>query len=243
MEWRDQGVLLAVRRHGETSAIIEVFTPAHGRHVGVVRGGTSRKIAPILQPGAQLDVTWRARLEEHIGSFSVEPVQSRAAAVMGDRLALSGLNSITGLLGYCLPEREAYPSLYAHSIMLLDLLGRSEVWPLAYLRWELALLEDMGFGLDLSACAVTGAGDDLAYVSPRTGRAVSAEAAGEWADRLLPLPPCLLGHGDGDLAGIGDGLVTTGFFLKNRLAVQLSDRPLPAARQRLVDAIVRRGRR
>jgi DNA repair protein RecO (recombination protein O) len=242
MEWRDQGVLLAVRRHGETSAIIEVFTATHGRHAGVVRGGTSRKIAPILQPGAQLDVIWRARLEEHIGTFKVEPVHSRAAAVMNDRLALAGLNAVTGLLAYCLPERQAHRDLYARSITLLDLLGRSEAWPLAYLRWELALLEDMGFGLDLSACAVTGAGDDLAYVSPRTGRAVSADAAGEWADRLLPLPPALLGHGDGDLSGIGDGLVTTGFFLKNRLAVQLSDRPLPAARQRLVDAIARQGR-
>lgn len=123
MEWRDQGALLSVRRHGETSAIIEVFTAEHGRHAGVVRGGTSRKTAPILQPGAQLDVTWRARLEEHIGSYVVEPVKSRAAVVMSDRLALAGLNAITALLCFCLPEREPHPSLYERSITLLDLLG------------------------------------------------------------------------------------------------------------------------
>ena len=239
MEWRDQGALLSVRRHGETSAIIEVFTAEHGRHVGVVRGGTSRKIAPVLQPGAQLDVTWRARLEEHIGSYNVEPLKSRAAAVMGDRLALAGLNAVTALLGFCLPERESHPLLYQRSITLLDLLGHSDAWPLAYLRWELALLDEMGFGLDLLSCAVTGSLEDLAYVSPKTGRAVSAEAAGEWADRMLPLPEALLGHGSGELSGIGEGLITTGFFLKNRLAPQMGDRPLPEARQRLLDAIAR----
>lgn len=241
MEWRDQGVLLAVRRHGENAAIIEVFTTEHGRHAGVVRGGTSRKIAPVLQPGAQLDVTWRARLEEHLGAFTVEPIQSRAGSILNDRLALSGLNAITGLLCFCLPERENHPSLYQRTVALLDLLGTSDAWPLAYLRWELALLDDMGFGLDLSRCAVTGDLDDLAYVSPRTGRAVSAEAAGEWREKLLPLPPALLGHGQGEAAGIREGLITTGFFLEHRLAPQMGDRPLPAARQRFLDALARQG--
>ncbi len=242
MEWRDQGVLLTVRHHGENSAIIEVFCACHGRHAGVVRGGTSRKIAPVLQPGAQLDVRWRARLEQHIGTFTVELMQSRAGAVMDDRLALAALNAVTGLLHYALPERERHSDLYQRSVALLDLLGTNEAWPLAYLRWELALLDDLGFGLDLTACAISGETDDLVYVSPRSGRAVNAEAAGEWADRLLPLPPALLGHGQGELAGIAEGLATTGFFLKNRLAAQFADRPLPAARQRLVDAIVRRSR-
>lgn len=239
MEWRDQGALLNVRRHGETSAIIEIFTAEHGRHSGVVRGGTSRKIAPILQPGAQLDVTWRARLEDHLGSYTVEPVQSRAAAVMGDRLALAGLNAITALLAFCLPEREAHPLLYRRTLTLMDMLGRSEAWPLAYLRWELALLDEMGFGLDLTVCAVTGKIDDLAYVSPRTGRAVSVAGAGEWAEKLLPLPASLLGHGKGDPGGIREGLVTTGFFLSKWLAPELGERPLPAARQRFVDAMAR----
>jgi len=239
MEWRDQGALLSVRQHGETSAIIEVFTAEHGRHAGVVRGGAGRKIAPVLQPGAQLDVTWRARLDEHLGAFKVEPVKSRAAVVMGDRLALAGLNAITGLLCFSLPERENHPLLYRHTITLLDLLGNSDAWPLAYLRWELALLDELGFGLDLSKCAVTGALDDLAYVSPKTGRAVSAEAAGEWADRMLPLPESLLGHGTGELGDVAQGLRTTGYFLMNRLAPQLGGNQLPHARQRLVDRIAR----
>lgn len=239
MEWRGTGILLNVRRHGETSAIIDVFTPEQGRHAGVVRGGTSRKIAPILQPGAQLDVAWRARLEDHIGSFAVEPVRSRAALVMGDRLALAGLNAVTGLLSFCLPEREPHAALYHRSEQLLDLLGQNEVWPLAYLRWELALLEDMGFGLDLSACAVTGGTEDLAYVSPKSGRAVSRAGAGVWVDRLLPLPPVLLGQGAAPDAEIAQGLETTGHFLNAHLAPDLGTRPLPDARGRFVDAFIR----
>lgn len=239
MDWRDEGTLLSVRKHGETSAIIEVFTAQHGRHAGVVRGGTSRKLAPMLQPGAQLDLAWRARLEEHIGSFNVELSRSRAATVMADRAALAGLNAITALLVFALPEREPHPGLYARSTEMLDLLGQAEAWPVAYLQWELALLEELGFGLDLSACAVTGRANDLAYVSPKSGRAVSAEGAGEWADRLLPLPPELLGVVTEDLAGVAAGLRTTGYFLETALAHSLGDRPLPEARARLVDRLSR----
>ncbi|WP_428547872.1 DNA repair protein RecO [Profundibacter sp.] len=239
MEWRDQGVLQAVRKHGENSAIIEVFTAEHGRHAGVVRGASSRKMAPVLQPGAQLAVTWRARLADHLGSYTVEPLRSRAAAVMADRLTLSALNSICALLAFALPEREAHPLLYQRSVTLFDLLGNTEGWPLAYLRWELALLEDLGFGLDLRRCAVNGSRDDLAYVSPKSGRAVSAEGAGEWADRLLPLPLCLLGQGPAPDSEIIDGLRLTGHFLTHWLAYSLGNKPLPAARQRFVDAYVR----
>tara|TARA_R100000322_G_scaffold94439_2_gene58784 strand:- start:1264 stop:1995 length:732 start_codon:yes stop_codon:yes gene_type:complete len=240
MEWRDQGALLSVRKHGETSVIIEVFTAEHGRHAGVVRGGVSRKIAPILQPGSQLDLMWRARLEEHIGSFTVEPVRARAAGIMGDRDALAALNAITALLSFALPEREAHPQLYARSVAMLDLLSETPAWPVAYLQWELAVLEELGYGLDLTACAVTGAPDDLSYVSPRSGRAVSAEGAGEWADKLLPLPQELLGVVTGDLAGIADGLRTTGYFLTHSLAHAQGDKPLPEARARLVDRLSRR---
>lgn len=239
MNWRDEGTLLSVRKHGETSTIIEVFTVAHGRHSGVVRGGTSRKIAPALQPGAQLDLAWRARLEEHMGAFTVEPLKSRAAAVMGDRAALAGLNAMTALLAFALPEREPHPRLYARSVAMFDLLGQTDAWPVAYLQWELALLEELGFGLDLSACAVTGTAEDLVFVSPRSGRAVSAEGAGDWADRLLPLPPELLGVVTGDLAGVAEGLRTTGHFLETGLAHSLGDRPLPEARARLVDRLSR----
>jgi DNA repair protein RecO (recombination protein O) len=237
--WREDGTLLSVRRHGESSAIVEIFTEGHGRYLGVVRGGASRKLAPLLQPGAQLDAAWSARLDDHLGSFTVEPVKSRASAFLDDRLALAGLNAMTALLSFTLPEREPHGLLYRRSIALFDLLGHNEAWPVVYLRWELALLEEMGFGLDLGSCAVTGARDDLAYVSPKSGRAVSAEGAGEWADRLLPLPPILLGQGTGPVTEILDGLRTTGHFLTNWLAPALGDRPLPAARQRLIDALAR----
>lgn len=239
MDWTDQGAILTVRRHGETSAIVEVFTELHGRHAGVVRGATSRKTAPFLQPGSQVAVHWRARLEDHLGSFTLEPLKSRAAAVMSGRLELAGLNAITGLLHFTLPEREVHAALYAQSMALLDMLGESEAWPLAYLRWELALLEEMGFGLDLSACAVNGGAEDLIYVSPKSGRAVSRNGAGDWADKLLPLPACLVGTAPMELVQISEGLRTTGHFLKTWLTPALGDRPLPAARQRLADLLSR----
>ena len=239
IEWRDEGALLKVRKHGETSVIIEVFTATHGRAAGIVRGGTSRKIAPILQPGAQLDVTWKARLEEHLGSFTVEPVRSRAAVVMSDRVALAGLNAVTAILAFALPEREDHPPLYKRSIQLLDLLGQGDVWPLAYLQWEMALLNELGFGLDLSSCAVTGSTENLTYVSPRTGRAVAQTAAGEWADRMLPLTPVMVGEGDADVTDVITALSTTGHFLENHLAPSLGDRTLPEARARLIDQFKR----
>ncbi|MGB7269207.1 MAG: DNA repair protein RecO [Albidovulum sp.] len=238
MDWRDEGAVLSVRPHGESSAIIEVFTENHGRHAGVVRGGTSRRIAPLLQPGAQLDVNWRARLDDHIGAFTVEPIKARTG-VLADRLALAGLNSICALLHFALPEREAHLPLYTRSITLLDALGQAPDWTLGYLHWELQLLEELGYGLDLTACAVTGSREDLAYVSPKTGRAVGRAAAGEWADRLLPLPLCLLGQGGANTAEITQGLITTGHFLTHRLAHDLGNRPLPEARQRFVNLLAR----
>lgn len=232
MEWRDQGILLSTRRHGESAAIIEVLTRAHGRHAGVVRGGASRRVAPLLQPGAQLDLTWRARLEDHLGAFQIEPLQSRSD-LMADRLSLAGLNAVTALLGFALPEREPHAPLCLRSEALLDMIGQ-ELWPLAYLRWEQALLDELGFGLDLTVCAVTGGCNDLAYVSPKSGRAVSRAGAGEWAQRLFPLPPELLGRGQGKLENILAGLTITGHFLANWLAPALGPKPLPGARARLI---------
>jgi len=234
MEWRDQGALLTVRPHGESAAIIEVFTASHGRHAGVVRGGTGRRMAPVLQLGAQLDLTWKARLEDHLGSFTAEPLQSRAAAVLGDPPGLAALTAICALLAFALAERDPHPLLYARSIALLDMLTHGGDWPPAYLRWELTLLEDLGFGLDLTRCAVTGATEGLAFVSPRSGRAVSRAGAGEWADRLLPLPGAVLGQGPATAGELAQGLALTGHFLANHLAPALGDRPLPEARRRLV---------
>lgn len=239
MEWRDQGIILSTRKHGENSVILEVFTPSQGRHAGVVRGGTSRKMTPILQPGGQVEVSWKARLSEHIGSFSVEPIRSRALA-LGDRFSLAGLNAVTGLLSFALPEREAHLTLYERTEPLLDLLGNNELWPLAYLQWELALLDELGFGLDLRSCAVTGQTEGLTHISPKSGRAVTREGAGEWLDRMLPLPPILLGEGADEDRDVLAGLQATGYFLETKLAPSLGNKPLPDARARFLDALSRR---
>jgi DNA repair protein RecO (recombination protein O) len=239
MDWREEGTLLAVRTHGESAAIIEVFTESRGRHAGVVRGGAGRRLSPVLQPGAQLDLSWRARLEDHIGAFTVEPLRARAPAILGDRLALLALSSVCALLAFALPERQAHPRLYHATLTTLDSLVAGPGWGAVYLRWEMAVLEEMGFGLDLAACAVTGAATELAYVSPRTGRAVSAQAAGEWATRLLPLPAAMLGAVPAEGVDLRDALIVTGHFLERHLAPSVGERPLPAARQRLVDALGR----
>ncbi|MGB1235061.1 MAG: DNA repair protein RecO [Planktomarina sp.] len=239
MEWRDEGVLLAVREHGETSAIVDVFTEAHGKHSGIVRGGRSRKMAPVLQPGAQLDVAWKARLEEHLGTFAVEPIRSRAGGVMNDPLALAGMTSALGLLAFSLPERAVHAALYETSVVLFDLILATDAWPLAYLRWEVQLLEELGFGLDLHHCAATGSTQDLNFVSPKSGRAVAAHAAGEWKNRLLPLVPCMVGDGDAENDDIAEGLRTTGYFLEKWVAPAMGDRPLPEARKRFVERLLR----
>ena len=243
MEWRDEGALITMRLHGESAAIIEVFTQAHGRHAGVVRGGGSRRMAAMLQPGTQLQVTWSARLDEHLGTFVVEPLVSRAA-ILADRRALAGLNAVCALLHLALPERDPHPALWVKTVALLDLLATGDTrpsadWPPAYLRWELGLLEELGFGLDLTRCAVTGSREDLAFVSPRTGRAVSRAAAGDWAARLLPLPPALLGQGPAPPRDLVQGLELTGHFLNRGLQAVLFDRPLPEARGRLIEMLGR----
>jgi len=215
---------LAVRKHGEAAVIVEVFTEYHGKHAGVVRGGAGRKQAPMLQPGGQFEVVWKARLEEHMGAFTVEPLRSRAAQVMADPLALAGLTSVVGLLSFALPEREVHGALYSASINLLDLICLTEAWPLAYLHWEMQLLEDLGFGLDLSCCAVSGATEDLAYVSPKSGRAVAAHHAGRWKTQLLPLVPCMIGQSVADngeiavwriMARLPKGCALLGIFWRN----------------------------
>jgi DNA repair protein RecO (recombination protein O) len=241
MEWREDGVLLAVRRHGETAAIIDTFTETRGRHAGVVRGGAGRRLRPILQPGAQLDLAWRARLEDQLGAFTVESRRGRAGALMGDPLGLAGLACVCALLAHALPERAAYPALYRDSVTLLDLIPATDAWPLAYLRWEVALLAEMGFALDLTRCAVTGADDGLEYVSPRTGRAVSTQGAQGYEDKLLPLPPCLTGAGAAPNTEIAEALRVTGHFLHREIGPQRPGQPFPPARQRLLDRLARSG--
>lgn len=226
-----------MRPHGESAAIIEVLTAAHGRHAGVVRGGASRRMVATLQPGTGLALDWRARLDDHIGSFTVEPQRSRAH-LLADRLALAGLMAACALLRVALPEREPHPRLYPKTLALFDRLGTGG-WTSDYLRWELLLLEELGFGLDLSACAVTGATEGLAFVSPKTGRAVTRKGAGDWAERLLPLPDGLTGDGALPPGAVLAGLQLTGFFLDRELRPVLHDRPLPEARSRLVELLSR----
>ncbi|MDR0809073.1 MAG: DNA repair protein RecO [Gemmobacter sp.] len=238
MEWRDEGTLISSRPLGETSAIVEVFTAAHGRHAGVVRGGASRRLAAVLQPGSQVAVQWRARLDDHVGAFTVEPLRSRAG-LMADRLALAGLSSVCALLHVALPEREAYPVLYGLTQRMLAAL-EGEAWAGDYLRWEMVLLEETGFGLDLGRCALTGSREDLAFVSPKTGRAVSRAAAGDWAPRLLPLPPGLLGQAPFAAGELAQGLAITGHFLGRELAALHPEAAaLPGARARLVEFLLR----
>jgi DNA repair protein RecO (recombination protein O) len=240
MDWRDEGILLTARRHGESAAIVEVFTAAHGRHAGVVRGGGSRRMAPVLQPGNRLAVEWSARLEEHIGTFRVDPMPSRTAAIMADPPALAALTAMTALVTATLPERDAHPDLYARSLALLDALAATPDWPARYAAWELALLAELGFGLDLAACALTGGTQDLAWVSPRTGRAVSRAAGAPWADRLLALPVFLRVEGaPAGRAEIADALALTGHFLDARVAPGLPRGTLPPARGRAVAALLR----
>ena len=192
MEWQAEGTVIARRAHGENAVIIEVMTAEYGRHAGLVHGGASRKRAAMLQPGNRLSLRWRARLDDQLGTFTVEPARARPG-LLADPLALAGLNAVSALLVFALPERDPHPGLALATEDLLDRMDMATDWAEAYLRWEMRLLDEMGFGLDLTDCAVTGARDGLAYVSPRSGRAVSRAGAGEWADRLLPLPALLGG--------------------------------------------------
>ncbi|RED14168.1 DNA repair protein RecO [Pontivivens insulae] len=239
IEWRADGLLLSVRPHGEASAIINVLTRERGRHAGVVRGGQSRKRAPLLQPGAQLDVTWKARIEDHLGSFTFEPLRSRAAMLLEDRAALATLSAVCALAGACLPERAPMPDVYDRTVALCDALCTGQDWPARYALWEFALLGDLGFGLSLDQCAVTGARQGLPYVSPRTGRAVSAEGAGEWADRLLPLPGFLRGDDHASAQDVKDALRLTGHFLRQRVVPTLRSSGPIDARDGAERAIVR----
>lgn len=232
MEWSDDGFVLAVRPHGETSAIISLLTRDHGRHPGLVRGGGGRRLRGILQPGSRLRATWRGRLADHLGTYTVEPLQAFAADLLDDPLRLAALSAACAVAERALPEREPHAAVHdGLGILLAALAG--EHWPSVYVKWEMGLLAELGYGLDLSSCAATGRNDELAYVSPRTGRAVSLSAGEPYRDRLLALPPFLLMAGDeGTEAQILAGLRLTGHFLERHLfAPQGAE--LPAARRRL----------
>ncbi len=243
MHWSDAGIVLSARKHGENSAIVSLLTAGRGRHVGLVRGATGKRMRGILQPGNEVTATWRARLAEHLGSYTVELAAAWAAGILEDPLGLAALSSACAVAEVVLPEREAHPAVYAGFRVLLEALEATPTWPAVYVRWETGLLAELGFGLDLSRCAASGATDDLIYVSPRTGRAVSRKAGEGYEERLLALPGFLLGPNGGDerpwsARDILDGLALTGHFLESHVLAPHGVR-VPAARTRLVDRIGR----
>jgi DNA repair protein RecO (recombination protein O) len=234
MQWTDEGVVLSARPHGETAAIIEVFTRAHGRALGLVYGGRSRKLRPVLQIGNHVDCTWKGRLPDQLGHMSLELRRGFAAETFADAAALSALQSIAELTRL-LPERDPHPNLYEITLFVLGFLNDATVWPALMVRWELALLQELGFGLDLSQCAATGANDQLVYVSPKTGRAVSASAGEPYREKLLPLPAFLTQH-RGAGAGPQDilaGLALSAHFLEARV-LSPSGATLPESRSRML---------
>jgi len=190
MEWRDEGLITGLKKYGETSVILETMTKMHGRHLGLVKGGRSKRMHAMLQPGNQIEIVWRARLDEHLGTFAVEATVLRAARLLANPEALHALNLITSLLRL-MPERDPHPNLYRAASLIADELDTSEHVPAMLVRFEMIILAELGFGLDLDTCAATGGHDDLIYVSPKSGRAVSREAGAPYHNKLLALPAFL----------------------------------------------------
>lgn len=239
MEWRDEAIVLGVRRHGETSVVAEVMTRERGRHMGLVRGGRSRRLQPVLQPGNLVEATWRARLDEHMGTFAVEPVELRAARIIDDPQALHAVQLLAAHLRL-LAEREPHPRLYDGLAAVLASGESATGYGPMMLRFEVALLEELGFGLDLESCALTGASEGLAFVSPKTGRAVTAEAGAPWADRLLALPEGLLAQEwNGSVEDLAAGFRLTGHFLGRHLW-EPRNIPEPAPRHAFLAGLRRR---
>ena len=217
MEWQGDGLILNTRKHGENSAIIDVLTRDKGRHTGLVRGGRSRTMRPVLQAGNLVKVVWRARLEDHLGAFSVDPQRMIVAGIIDDVHRLAALTTITTLASL-LPEREPHPRIYEASLLLIEHLQNDAIWPAVLVKWEMGLLEELGFGLDLSKCAVSGDTAGLSHVSPRTGRAVCAREAGPWQDKLLALPAFVTGASSAPTrAEVAQGLKLTGHFLARHI--------------------------
>jgi len=215
MEWVDQGIVLGVRRHGESSVIAELLTQAHGRHLGLVRGGAGTRLRPVLQPGNTVHAVWRARLDEHLGLYQIEVTRSRSAALLGASHAVFGVTHLASL-ARLLPERAPHREIYDLLERTLDDFDDAGEAAVHLVRFELAMLAELGFGLDLSACAATGAITDLIYVSPKSGAAVSREAGAPWHDRLFRLPAFLQAR-DGvngwTQRDLLDGFELTGHFL------------------------------
>ena len=236
MEWRDEGLIIGGRRYGETSVILEVMTRAHGRHLGLVRGGRGKRMAPLLQPGNEVEVTWRARLDEHLGTYAVETTHQRAATLMAQPASLHGLNFLSELMRL-LAEREPSEPLYEVALEIVALLEQPEAAAPRFVLLEAALLAESGFGLDLDSCAATGTRDELVYVSPKSGRAVSRVAGTPYRDRMLALPAFLrTGEGDAAPDDVHAGFLLTGYFL-NRDVYAPHGKALPASREAFIASL------
>ncbi|MBN8981318.1 MAG: DNA repair protein RecO [Rhizobiales bacterium] len=218
MEWTDEGIVLGVRRHGESSAIVELMTRSHGRHLGLVRGGAGSRMRPLLQPGNTVNAVWRARLDEHLGYYAIEATKLRAATMFASSHAVYGVTHLASL-ARLLPERDPHEEIYETMESILEDFDDAATAGAHLVRFELAMLTELGFGLDLSACAASGKSDDLMYVSPKSGGAVSREAGEPWRDRLLRLPPFLLQDSrhlqanSWSVQDLEDGFKLTGLFL------------------------------
>lgn len=240
-EWSDQAISLGLRRFGETGAILEVFAREHGRRRAMIHGGSSQKKRGPMQPGNTLQITWKGG-EQSLGFFTAETESERAAVHMADAVALAGLSALAELLAAALPEGEAKPALYDAAETVLNMLGHEDVWPALFIRWELGLLSVLGYGLDLSRCAVSGGNDGLTHVSPKSGRAVRGSEAGEYLDRLLPLPLFLTDStAPVTPVDIHAGFRLTGHFLAERLFADLN-KGVPEARVLMIDRLERAGR-
>ncbi len=241
MDWTDNAIVLSSRRHGETSAIVNVLTPNHGRYTGLVRGGGGKNQRGMLQPGNLIKTRWRARLPEHLGTFTCELLAAYSAGVLDQPVRLVALQSACAVAATVLPEREVHNPVFQGMTVLLESLGTDAdtVWPLVYVKWELGLLSELGFGLDFRECAATGVQENLTHVSPRSGKAVSAEAAKPYLDKLLPLPAFLISNSTrAPLKDALDGMRLTGHFLKTHVYNDQSAPP-PEARARFVQSLRR----
>jgi DNA repair protein RecO (recombination protein O) len=235
MDWTDEGILLSLRPHGETGAVANLLTREHGRHAGLVHGGSGKAARAALQTGNRLQVTWKARLSEHLGGFSWELAGAFGSAWLHDPLRLAGLSAACALAELCLPEREPHRATFDGLAAVIRGLNDDD-WPSLYVQWELGLLGELGYSLDLSCCAASGVTEELSYVSPRSGRAVSRTAGAAYHDKLLPLPGFLLDASSGDRHAVIDGLILTGHFLERHVLAPRGKR-LPPARSRLVDRL------
>ncbi|MDV7341473.1 DNA repair protein RecO [Terasakiella sp. A23] len=237
MLWTDLGIVLSTRKHGENSVIASLLTRGHGRHSGLVRGGAGKRLAPLLQPGNLLRVEWKGRLDEHLGTYQIEAEESFSAKAITNRDRLANLNTLCAMCEACLVERQSVEGIFGASLILLNMLEETRLWPEVYHRWELGLLNELGFGLDLTSCAATGQTGDLIYISPKTGRAVSREAGEPYKTKLFPLPYHLLVDEvkptKKDLLSVFE---VTEYFISKHILAPVGKK-IPPARKRFIDRL------